>query len=110
MSLAPCPTLFDPDAQQSVPLTLDERAAAWIAANPEAVARFAQIALDLHRNGQRMGAKAIAEVIRWQYATDVNALPGDDYRVNNSYVAHLSRHVMATWPELAGYFETRCRG
>lgn len=107
MSLAPCPTLFDPDAQQSVPLTLDERAVAWIAANPEAVARFAQIALDLHRRGERMGAKGIVEVLRWQHVTTNT---DERWLWNNSYTAYIARHVMATWPELAGYFETRCRG
>lgn len=104
------PSLFDQDLHEARPATLEERAAAWIRANPAAVARFTAVALDLHQRGERMGAKAIAEVIRWQHATDPTV--GEDYRVNNSFVAHIARHVMATQPTLAGYFETRerCRG
>lgn len=108
MTVLDAPTLFDPDRQIEAPETLEERAARWIAANPAAVRRFADIALDMHRRGQRMGAKAIAEVIRWQHATDIDPA-GGDYRVNNSFVSHLARHVMETWPELDGYFETRSR-
>ena len=61
VTLTDAPTLFDPDHQAEVPATLAERAEAWIRANPAVVQRFASIALDLHRRGERMGAKAIAE-------------------------------------------------
>lgn len=101
------PTLFDPDQHTRRDLTLEERAARWIETNPAAVQRFADIALDLHARGERMGAKAIAEVIRWQHIHDVDRVDGDDWRVNNSYVSHLARYVMVRWPELDGYFETR---
>lgn len=108
MPLRDLPSLFDPDAQAEVPATLDERAAAWIAANPAVVQRFASLALDLHRRGERMGAKALAEIIRWQHVSGERRVVGE-YRINNSYVAHLARHVMERWPELDGYFETRER-
>lgn len=107
MTVLDAPTLFDPDHQVEVPATLEERAARWIAANPEPVRRFAEVALAMHHAGERVGAKAIAEHLRVDGV--VTNRQGDRWQWNNSYTAHVARHVMQTWPELDGYFETRSR-
>lgn len=107
MTVLDAPTLFDPDRQVEAPETLEERAARWIAANPEPVRQFAEVALAMHRAGERIGAKAIAEHLRVDRV--VTDRCGDRWLWNNSYTSHVARYVMERWPELDGYFETRSR-
>ena len=107
MTLAPHPSLFDPDAQVQTPDSLEDRAAAWIDGNPEAVAVFARIALDNYRRGLRIGAKLIAEQVRWH--PDLVETHGGQVRWNNSYTSFVARHVMESTPELDGYFSLRGR-
>lgn len=64
-------------------------------------------ALELRRRGwSSYGIQAIAEVVRFDHALRVGP-DAAGYRVNNSHLSRLSRDLMAHYPELAEFFETR---
>lgn len=90
------------------PITkLERRFAEFHAANPHVYAEFERRALQLYRAGaQRIGAKAIAERIRWD--VHVRTL-GDEYKLNNSFVSLYARLLIHRHPELADVIETRQR-
>lgn len=67
--------------------------------------RFIRIAIGFHRRGQKIGAKAIAERLRWN--AFVRKQEGEAYLINNNHVSFLSRFAMERAPELKRYFETR---
>ena len=72
------------------------------------VNRFIRIAIGFHRRGQKIGAKAIAERLRWN--AFVRKSEGEAWLINNSIVSHLARFAMERAPELKGFFETRKLG
>lgn len=72
------------------------------------VNRFIRIAVGFHRRGQKIGAKAIAERLRWN--AFVRLAEGQDWLVNNNHVAPMARFAMERAPELDGFFETRATG
>ena len=64
-------------------------------------------ALALRRRGwSSYGIQAIAEVVRFDRSIEVGP-DAAGYRVNNSHLSRLARDLMAHYPELAGFFETR---
>ena len=72
--------------------------------------RFADEAIAAHRvagRTPRIGAKAVAERVRWE--TTIAAKDVYGWRWNNSYTAHAARRFMAERPYLEGVFETRGR-
>lgn len=85
-------------------MTLDERYAAWIVLNPHVLDLMERLAEPLIRNGHKVGAKAIAERIRWEAKTRTT---GDVYRVNNSYVSRLARDLVARRPEWDAFIDRR---
>lgn len=97
------PSLFD--AAPTRPMTLDERFALFHRENPAVYAEFVRLARQALLAGRdRIGAKMIAERIRW----DLFIAHGDDGpKVNNSFVSRYARLVMSQEPDLAGIFKTR---
>jgi len=105
------PTIWDVAARRgsAFPVTLTEQFEAWLATNygrsvyHEVVYR----ARRLHSLGwQHYGIAAIWESIRFDW--NVAAGPDvDGFKVNNNYRAFIARRVMADYPELDGFFETR---
>lgn len=86
--------------------TWEQKAAAYIRRNPDAVIEMKRIALNHKRNSpKRIGMKAVAE----QYRTSHNLPAEGEYVWNNNYTTYVSHYLMATVPELAGYFKTRRR-
>lgn len=84
---------------------LDTRFTRWIAANPQVLDLFVNLAMQLQRRGRRhYGAKAIVEQMRWLYATETT---GDEFVLNNNYTSRLARLAAARRPELASLFEFR---
>jgi hypothetical protein len=84
--------------------TLEERAAAFHARNPQVL----RMAVDLARYAKSRGAKrysigAIWEVLRFRALETI----GDKYKLNNSYRAWYARTIMARYPDLAGFLATR---
>lgn len=66
---------------------------------------FIRLAWGVHKRGQKIGAKAIAERIRWHFF--VTKAPGELFAVNNNYVAYMARFAMEREPRLAGFFSCR---
>lgn len=65
----------------------------WIAANP----------------GQKVGAKAVVEVLRWNTRVGLVVTDGEPYRLNNNSTALMARWAMDTHPDLRGAFNLRER-
>lgn len=86
---------------------IERRFAEFHRANPHVYAEFERRALQLHRAGaRRIGAKAIAERIRWDiYIRTLS----DDYKINNSYVSLYARLLIHRHPQLADVIELRRR-
>lgn len=86
-------------------MTLDQRWLTFHSANPQVYVALRRLALDLVRAGNpRIGAKMLAEVVRWH----TSLKPGTEvWKINNSYISRYSRLLAQAEPELADAFETR---
>ena len=58
------------------------------------------------RGFDRYGVKAICESIRFDMSVR-SGVDADGYKVNNNYSSRMARDLMAYFPELDGFFETR---
>jgi hypothetical protein len=77
----------------------------WMAENPDTYRLFKQFTLQAIDNGvTKLGAKAVAERIRWESTLRKDA---QGYRMNNNAVSEMARRFMAEYPEHNGIFETR---
>ena len=102
------PTLFDQPAPEALPpdATIDERFAAFHAANPAVFGLFVRFALEAQAAGlASYSAKAVFERVRWQTAIETRS--GDPFKVNNDFTARYARLAMDTVPALADFFHTR---
>lgn len=73
--------------------------------NPQVWQMFRRFTLEAIGAGRnRIGAKMIAERIRWE--TFVGDRSGD-FRINNNFPAYYARKFMAEYPEHKGVFQTR---
>lgn len=80
------------------------RAARYVAENPAVYQEFCRFAWEAVRAGRnRIGAKAIAERLRWEALIRGN----DAFKINNSYVSFMARRFMKENPACAGLFKTR---
>ena len=79
------------------------RFAAWVRRHPDVVQRFFAAAIAERRAGQSLGAKAIAERLR--YAPDVVKV--GKWKVDNMMITPLAELAEASVPELLGYFRRR---
>ena len=71
-------------------------AEAWLTRHPEVYTSFRAFTLEaINRGVNRLGAKAVAERVRWE--TMVSG--GADFRVNNNAVAAMARKFMAEYPQ-----------
>jgi hypothetical protein len=86
--------------------TIQERFEAWIERHPDIYAEFKRIATTLRGKRSRYGAKAIAEVIRYE-----RIMSGKDdtepFKINNIYTSRLARKLMEEDERFADFFETR---
>lgn len=93
------------------PPTIDESYKVWRATPAgqtvyrESVRRAHQLRM---RGLHHYGIGAIVESIRFDNSVRIGADP-EGYKVNNNYRALLAREIMATQPELDGFFELRRR-
>jgi hypothetical protein len=75
-------------------------------AGREIANRFIRIAWGVRQRKKRIGAKAIWERLRWNYAMRSNG--GDEeFKLNNNYTAYMARFAMQKEPRLQGMFDTR---
>lgn len=100
--------LFDitPLVTPTYPEHLSHRARfeAFHSANPWVAVAFERLISAWLRAGhKRVGMKAVAEKIRWEYG----ATTGDVYRMNNNHVAYYAELMLARHPEWADAIQTR---
>jgi hypothetical protein len=87
-------------------LTLDERYALWIDANPHVLDAFEHMAATWLARRPRVGVKALAEVIRWK--SDFETTPdATGWKINNSYVSRIARDLVRRHPEWDHRIERR---
>lgn len=87
--------------------TIDERYAAWKVLNPWVLSAFVSVADEMIGDGlDRIGAKHIAETLRWRYARQTT---GDVWKINNSFVALIARDMIAVRPDLGEHMTLRER-
>jgi hypothetical protein len=89
-------------------LTLQERFDEWIESREgrHAYEEVVAMAYRLRAAGHaRYSMKALWEVIRTDRQTPSSAR--SVFKLNNDYTSRMARRVMADYPDLAGFFETR---
>lgn len=84
--------------------TLRQRAMDWMDGHPDGMALFEKFALELADRRLRLGMKAIAERVRWEFMVSRD---GDDWKINNSYVSWIARELIRRHPHLAEFIELR---
>ena len=86
--------------------TIEERAAAFDAANPHVYREFRRLCFALYERGhKRFGAKLIVEQMRWNWMMRTTDASG--FKLNNNNTAYYARKLMANEPELDGVFSLR---
>ncbi len=83
--------------------SLSERYSAWRTLNPHIYDLFRRFALEALQSGQRIGAKAIAERIRWE----VRIRYRGEFKINNSFVSRMARELIESDERFSEWFETR---
>lgn len=73
----------------------------WLMQNREIWETFENYALKASRSGKKIGAKCIAELIRWDTEIEKNG----EYKLNNNYPAYMARLFMLKHKN--EYFQTR---
>lgn len=77
----------------------------WLKKHETVWIEFERFALQAARSGRSIGAKAVAERLRWEIM--IEQVGGDDYKINNNWVAYLVRLFQLEHPEHENYFEVR---
>lgn len=102
-------TLFDiavlvtPTGARS--LTIAERFDVFHAANPWVADALEALAADWLAHGHnRVGVKALVEIVRWQYGRRTR---GSAFRLDNTLTSHYARLLIERRPEWAQHIETR---
>ena len=76
-------------------------------AGREVANRFIRIAWGVWKRKKRIGAKAIWERLRWNYAMRAAGPEADEFKLNNNHTAYMARLAMEKEPRLQGFFDTR---
>lgn len=75
----------------------------WHRNNPQVWTEFERFALEAANRGRRIGAKAVAERVRWESEIVRN----EEFKIDNSFVSYYARIFAAKYPQHAGFFEFR---
>lgn len=75
----------------------------WLTENRASWEAFEKYTLELIGSGKKLGAKAVAERVRW----DIEIERGEEFKVNNNFVSLMARLFLIKYPEHKEYFETR---
>lgn len=74
-------------------------------ANPEVFREFKRLAFQMKTTGRESyGAQSIVEVLRWHRNIETT---GDEFKINNNFVALYARLMIHYHPEFRGFFELR---
>ncbi len=86
--------------------SIDERFAAFHAANPQVADRLERLVEQtLEAGAKRIGIKMLWEVLRWHVLLETR--DADGFKLNNDYHARYARLLLQRRPEWRGVFETR---
>ena len=58
----------------------------------------------IHRGHRNLSAWLIVNRIRWETSVETQ---GDDFKINNDYIAYYARLFMHHYPEYQGFFRTK---
>ena len=102
-------SVAQPGLREGRYLTLQERYREWLA-TPEGKTVYAAVAeraCALRRRGIRhYGVAALFEAARYDWTLQLGT-QAPALRLNNDYRSRLARDLMADFPQLRGFFETR---
>ena len=105
-------TLFDfatpPQPRDAIPVFGDhfESFVEYHDRYPQVYDALVDAAKRIRRTGRKVySIRAIIQGVRWEMSLNV----GDDevFKINNNHSPYYARYIMATVPELAGFFNTR---
>lgn len=95
--------LVTPDYEPEA--SLADRFAAFHGANPHIADVFESLIEQwLVAGNERVGMKAVAEVLRWEAGL---RMPGEAWAINNSYIAFYAREMLRRRPEWSDRIQTR---
>ena len=80
-------------------------AAEWMAAHPQAMTVFRDLARRCVERRRRIGISALVERVRWEFSIERH--DGEEFKVNNNYAAYIARELIATVPGFAPLIQTR---
>lgn len=84
---------------------LEDRYRMWRATHEPVYNLFRRFALVLLQQRRRFGFRLIAERVRWEMLTTQD--PTVAYKVNDHYTPYIARDLIAEYPELGQWVETR---
>ena len=84
---------------------LEAKAHAWMAEHEEAMMLFERLALHAAGRHRKFGMKLLAERIRWEFGFERDH--GEQFKLNNSYVAYIGRELIRRYPHLEAFIELR---
>ena len=84
---------------------IDDRFKEFHLSHPHIFDLFCRFALQVKERGKKIGAKAIAERIRWEIYFEKPAK--DEYKINNSFVSRYARLAVEKYPDLITVFNFR---
>jgi hypothetical protein len=87
-------------------LTLQDKFWQFHYMNPWVYDELIRLARYAKAQGRRkIGMKMLVERLRWSFEIETNST--EQWKLNNSYTSFYARHIMASCPDLEGFFETR---
>lgn len=76
--------------------------------NPHVAPTLAEMAIRLKRKGHNhYSIDVLYGVLRYRHDLETVPNEGDSWKLNNNHRPYMARYLMATWPELDGFFEIR---
>lgn len=85
--------------------TIQDRFDAFHQANPWVLQALEALAADWFAHGnEKVGLKALVEIVRWQYGRSGR---GSSWRLNNNWTSRYARLMVERHPEWADKIETR---
>lgn len=91
-------------ALAGVPHSTQEKFLDYHRANTQVWEWFEKFALEAALCGRRIGAKAVAERVRWEAAIERK---DKEFKLNNNFVAYYARIFCAKYEAYKNYFEFR---
>ena len=84
---------------------IDDRFNEFNANHPHIFDLFCRFALQVKERGKKIGAKAIAERMRWEIYFE--RAEWEEYKINNNYISRYARLAVEKYPDLITVFNFR---